>query len=67
MTTRDDASNLAAETNICIGTQLKADRSSKRAHEITSIIAADLSDAEIRACVDWYGATTPTITSTPGP
>ncbi|MGS4946579.1 c-type cytochrome [Meridianimarinicoccus sp. RP-17] len=62
----DDAPNLAAETNIYIDTQLKAFRSGKRTHELMSNIAADLTDAEIRAYADWYGATTLTITPPPG-
>ncbi|MGB3406014.1 MAG: c-type cytochrome [Jannaschia sp.] len=48
------APNLAAETNIYIETQIKAFRSGKRVNEIMSTLAADLSDAEIRAYSDWY-------------
>jgi len=61
-----DAPNLAAETNIYIDTQLKAFRSGKRTHAIMSAIAADLTDAEIRAYADWYAAATITITPPPG-
>lgn len=49
-----DAPNLAGEVNIYIDTQLKAFRSGKRKHEIMSVIAADLTDAEIRRVADWY-------------
>ncbi|MFT4792550.1 MAG: cytochrome c553 [Paracoccaceae bacterium] len=52
----EDAPNLAGETNIYLDTQLKAFRSGKRTHEIMSDIAAGMSDAEIRAAADWYGA-----------
>ncbi|MHA6262103.1 c-type cytochrome [Arenibacterium sp. CAU 1754] len=52
----EDVPNLAAETNIYIDTQLKAFRSGKRTHDIMSDIAADLSDADIRAVADWYAA-----------
>ena len=52
----EDAPNLAGEVNIYIDTQLKAFRLGKRTHEIMSEIAADLTDAEIRAYADWYGA-----------
>ena len=51
-----DAPNLAAETNIYIDTQLKAFRLGKREHEVMSAIAADLTDADIRAVADWYAA-----------
>ncbi len=49
-----DAPNLAGEVNIYIDTQLKAFRNGKRKHDIMSVIAADLSDEEIRAVADWY-------------
>ncbi|WP_335946157.1 c-type cytochrome [Salipiger bermudensis] len=51
-----DAPNLAGEVNIYIDTQLKAFRTGRRAHEIMSDIAADMTDEEIRAVADWYGA-----------
>ncbi|MGB5871374.1 MAG: c-type cytochrome [Albidovulum sp.] len=51
-----DVPNLAAESNIYIDTQLKAFRSGKRVHAVMSMIAADLSDDDIRAAADWYGA-----------
>jgi cytochrome c553 len=53
-----DAPNLAGETNIYIDTQLKAFKRGKRQHEIMSVVAADLSDAEIREIADWYAAVT---------
>ncbi|MFK7869070.1 MAG: cytochrome c [Roseobacter sp.] len=52
----DDVPNLAGETNIYIDTQLKAFRTGKRTHEIMSVVAADLTDQEIRAYADWYAA-----------
>lgn len=51
-----DAPNLAGEVNIYIDTQLKAFRTGKRVHAVMSDIAADLTDAEIRAVADWYAA-----------
>lgn len=57
----EDAPNLAGETNIYIDTQLKAFRNGKRKHEIMSAIAADMTDEEIRAAADWYGAVKLTI------
>lgn len=53
---QEDVPNLAGETNIYIDTQLKAFRSGKRQHEIMSVIAADLTDAQIREYADWYAA-----------
>ena len=53
----EDAPNLAGENAIYIDTQLKAFRSGKRTHEVMSAIAADMSDADIRAVADWYAAT----------
>lgn len=50
-----DAPNLSGETNIYIDTQLKAFRLGKRTHEVMSAVAAEMSDAEIRAVADWYG------------
>jgi len=52
----EDAPNLAGETNIYIDTQLKAFRGGKRMHEIMSDVAAEMTDAEIRAVADWYAA-----------
>lgn len=52
----EDVPNLAGETNIYIDTQLKAFRSGKREHEIMSVIAADLTDEQIREYADWYAA-----------
>ncbi len=51
-----EAPNLAGETNIYIDTQLKAFRTGTRVHETMSAIAAELTDAEIRAAADWYAA-----------
>lgn len=50
----EDAPNLAGEANIYIDTQLKAFRIGKRSHEVMTAVAAELTDAEIRALADWY-------------
>lgn len=52
----EGAPNLAAETNIYIDTQLKAFRIGKRQHEIMSEVAAEMTDADIRAAADYYSA-----------
>lgn len=57
-----DAPNLAGEANIYTDTQLKAFRGGRRVHDVMSGIAADLSDAEIRAVADWYADVTLQIT-----
>lgn len=56
-----DAPNLAGETNIYLDTQLKAFRGGKREHEIMTPIAEGLTDDQIRAAADWYGAVKLTI------
>jgi cytochrome c553 len=35
---------------------LKAFRGGKRVHEVMSDVAAEMTDADIRAAADWYGA-----------
>nr|WP_245155567.1 c-type cytochrome [Paracoccus ravus] len=60
----EDAPNLAGETNIYIDTQLKAFRNGTRKNDIMSPIAAELTDAQIRAIADWYGAIKTEITLT---
>ena len=52
----DEAPNLAGEANIYIDTQLKAFRIGKRQSEVMEPIARDLTDQQIRAFADWYGA-----------
>ncbi|MDZ4094809.1 MAG: c-type cytochrome [Paracoccaceae bacterium] len=56
-----DAPNLAGENVVYIETQLKAFRTGKRQHEIMSVIAADLTDADINTYAQWYAATGLTI------
>ena len=50
----EDAPNLAGEAAAYTVTQLKAFRSGARTHDAMSAIAADLTDAEMRAVADWY-------------
>lgn len=50
----EDAPHLAGETNIYIETQLKAFRSGKRENAVMNEIAAELTDAEIRAIANWF-------------
>jgi len=50
----EDAPNLAGETTMYIDTQLKAFRTGKRTHDIMSRIAAEMTNAEIRAVAEWY-------------
>lgn len=53
-----DAPNLAGEVNIYLVTQLKAFRSGKRQHEAMSLIAAELTNEEMRVLADWYASIT---------
>ncbi|WP_193141432.1 cytochrome c [Meridianimarinicoccus sp. MJW13] len=53
----EDAPNLAGETVMYIDTQLKAFRTGKRHHDIMSAVAAEMSDADIRAAAEWYAQT----------
>ncbi len=48
------APHIAGESQIYIVTQLKAFRSGKRSHEIMSVIARQLSDADIDNLAAWY-------------
>ncbi|MDA3858957.1 MAG: c-type cytochrome [Roseovarius sp.] len=52
----EDAPNLAGETTMYIDTQLKAFRTGKRSHDIMTAIAAEMTNAEIRAVAEWYAA-----------
>ena len=52
----DDAPNLAGEANMYLLEQLKAFASGRRVHEVMSDVAAGLSEEEMRAAADWYGA-----------
>jgi cytochrome c553 len=50
------APHIAGESQIYLETQLKAFRSGKREHEIMSVIAKDLSDADIADLSAWYAS-----------
>jgi cytochrome c553 len=56
------APHLAGESEIYIQTQLKAFRSGKREHEMMSVIARDLTDADIADLAAWYSAIEITVT-----
>jgi cytochrome c553 len=50
------APHIAGESQIYLQTQLKAFRSGKREHEIMSVIAKDMSDADIADLAAWYSS-----------
>ncbi|MEQ9609044.1 MAG: cytochrome c, partial [Kiloniellaceae bacterium] len=50
------APHIAGESQIYLETQLKAFRSGKREHEIMSVVAKDLSDADIADLSAWYAS-----------
>lgn len=57
-----DAPNLAGESAIYIEKQLKAFRSGARQNEQMTIMAKDLSDADIADLAAWYQAMTVKVT-----
>lgn len=55
------APNIAGSSRGYLETQLKAFRSGKRENEVMSVIAEDLSNAEIKAVAKWYSALKVTV------
>ena len=51
-----DAPNLAGQPELYVATQLRAYRSGKREHEVMSVMAKPLSDADIDALAGWYAS-----------
>lgn len=51
-----EAPHIAGEHSLYLVTQLKAFRSGKRQHEIMSLIARQLSDADIENLAAWYSS-----------
>ena len=51
-----DAPNLAGQPELYVATQLRAYRSGKREHEVMSVMAKPLSDADIRELAAWYAS-----------
>lgn len=56
LSTLPNAPNLAGQPQIYLAEQLKNYRSGKRAHEVMSVIAKPLSDAEIEDLSAWYAS-----------
>lgn len=50
------APHLAGESDIYLQTQLKAFRSGKRENEMMTVVAKDLSDADISDLAAWYAS-----------
>ena len=48
--------NLAGQPEVYLSEQLKAYRSGKRTHDIMSLIAKPLTDAEIASLAAWYSS-----------
>lgn len=55
------APNIAGSSRQYLETQLKAFRSGKRENEVMSVIAEDLSNAEIKAAAKWYASLKVTV------
>ena len=56
LATLPDAPNLAGQSAIYLGAQLRAYRSGVRQHEVMSLMAKPLSDADIDNLAAWYGS-----------
>jgi cytochrome c553 len=56
LSTLPNAPNLAGQPEIYLAEQLKNYRSGKRTHEVMSVIAKSLSDAEIDNLSSWYAS-----------
>ena len=57
----EDMPNLSGEDPFYTVEQLEAFRSGERVNEVMNDVAAGLTDEEMRAAADWYGAVTLTI------
>ena len=62
----EDAPNLAGENAIYLTEQLKAFASGRRVHEAMTDVAQALSEEEMRAAAEWYGAVSLEIEEAPG-
>ena len=51
---QDDTPHLAGDSAMYLDAQLNAFRDGSRESEVMNVIAADLTDADIKAAVDWY-------------
>ena len=51
-----DAANLAGQSAIYLSAQLKAYRSGERRHEVMSVMAKPLTDADIANLAAWYSS-----------
>lgn len=56
LSTMPDAPNLAGQPAIYLAAQLKAYRSGARAHEVMSVMAKPLSDADIDNLAAWFAS-----------
>lgn len=54
--TAPDAPNLAGQPAVYLGRQLRAYRSGERKHEVMSVMAKPLSDAEIDDLAAWFNS-----------
>jgi cytochrome c553 len=59
--TMPDAPNLAGQSPIYVAEQLKAYRSGKRQHEVMSLMAKPLSDADIDNLAAWFASIKVTV------
>jgi cytochrome c553 len=55
LSTVPDAPNLAGQPELYLATQLKAYRSGARQHEVMTLMAKPLTDADIENLAAWFG------------
>lgn len=60
-----DAPNLAGQPSLYVVAQLKAYRDGTRKHEIMSLMAKPLSDADIDDLAAWFGSLKVQVQATP--
>lgn len=61
-----DAPNLAGQPRIYLEAQLKAFRDGRRVHQVMTVIAQPLSDADIADLAQWYSSLVVEVKEPPG-
>jgi cytochrome c553 len=65
LSTQPDAPNLAGQPALYVATQLRAYRGGTRNHEVMSLMAKPLSDADIDDLAAWFGSLKVTVQPVP--
>ena len=61
-----DAPNLAGQPRVYLEAQLKAFRDGKRVHQVMTVIARPLTDADISDLAQWYSSLVVEVKEPPG-